>query len=240
MRRFLLPAFTLLFCLSAVDLPARSKDETKAAEQTLEALAAEGTRVTIRTSEGPIEVLLYDATPAHRDNFLRQIEARTYDGVIFHRSIPGFMIQAGDPSSRNTMATARYGERSAGEPVAAEIRPEFFHHAGALAAARTADEANPGRESSGSQFYIVTGEVQSDSTLNEYMQQSGTIVPPERAQVYKSLGGTPQLDGAYTIFGRVTKGMKTVERIAALPTDYADRPQRDVFIEKITIHRKRK
>ena len=235
MRRFLLPAIALLFCLAGGNLAAKTKDDVKIAEQLVAAQGEGKTQVTIYTSEGPIEILLYDATPLHRDNFLKHIQSGTYAGVIFHRVIRDFMIQAGDPTSRNTMATAMYGAQSAGDPVEAEIRPEFFHHAGALAAARKADAENPERASSGSQFYVVTGAVQSDSILSARMRQTGAIIPPDRAQVYKTLGGAPELDGAYTVFGRVTDGMKTVRKIAALPTDYNDRPRKDVFIERIKI-----
>jgi cyclophilin family peptidyl-prolyl cis-trans isomerase len=220
-------------------LSARTKDDLRIAEQIIAEQGSGKTYVTIRTSKGTIRVMLYDETPQHRDNFIRHVESKVYNGVIFHRAIRDFMIQAGDPASRNTMATAVYGAGDAGEPIESEIRPTLFHHYGALAAARKSDEVNPERQSSGSQFYIVTGQVQTDSLLNDYMSRSGTIVPPERAQVYRTIGGTPNLDGAYTIFGRVVGGMKTVEKIAGLPTDYKDRPNQDVFIKSMTVKRKK-
>ena len=242
MRRILLLALLTLFCLQYNDLSAKKKgpsaSEIKAAENTIKASGHGKTQVTIRTSAGKIVVMLYDETPLHRDNFVRLAESNTYNGIIFHRVIKNFMIQAGDPTSRNTMATASYGSHSAGEAVPAEIRGEMFHHAGALAAARAGDEVNPERESSGSQFYIVVGEPQTDSTLEARMQQAGTIIPMERVQVYKTVGGTPHLDGAYTVFGRVTQGMKIVEKINNYPTDRADRPRRDIFIKSMTVKRK--
>ncbi|MCD8185894.1 MAG: peptidylprolyl isomerase [Rikenellaceae bacterium] len=147
------------------------------------------------------------------------------------------MIQAGDPTSKNTMMTAVYGGTNAGEPVPAEIRPELFHHRGALAAARAGDDVNPERESSGSQFYIVTGQIQTDSLL-QARSQNGAALSTKREAVCRTLGGTPHLDGAYTVFGRVTRGMKTVEKIHQVPTDYKDRPRRDIFIKSVTVKRR--
>jgi cyclophilin family peptidyl-prolyl cis-trans isomerase len=196
--------------------------------------------VVIRTSAGVIEVLLYDETPGHRDNFLRLVEAGEYDGMLFHRVIPGFMIQSGDPNSRYAMATSVYGGGSVGEPIAPEIRPSLFHHRGALAAARAADEVNPERLSSGSQFYIVQGRIQSDSTLDAVAGRRGWDLPPTYRTVYRAVGGAPDLDGAYTVFGRVVRGMRIVDRIASRPTDYADRPRRDIYIRSMTIRKKKK
>lgn len=181
-----------------------------------------------------MEVMLYDETPLHRDNFTRLVQENAYTGVLFHRVIKDFMIQAGDPSSKNALATATYGAISEGDEIAAEIREAHFHHRGALAAARAADEHNPERMSSGSQFYIVEGVVQSDSTLMA-MQEDSPELSDARCEVYKTLGGTPHLDGGYTIFGRVVKGMRTVDKIAAIPTDYNNRPRRDVYIKSMTV-----
>ncbi len=225
MRRFLVLTILAMFGMQDSDLWAKTQEG--------------GTQVTIRTSMGTIRAVLYDATPLHRDNFVRLAESGAYNGVLFHRVIKDFMIQAGDPTSRMTLYTAVYGAHDAAEPVPAEILPEFFHRRGALAAARKGDEVNPHRESSGSQFYIVTGAVQSDSTLNALMERTGAIIPFERAEVYKTEGGTPHLDGAYTIFGQVTRGMRVVERIEALPTDNRDRPRRDVYIKSITVHERK-
>lgn len=239
MTRFLLLTMLTLFCLQDNDLSAKPKNpfkkEHKEQQQIINRSGTGSTKVTIKTSEGTIRVLLYDETPLHRDNFVKLALNKTYNGVIFHRVIKDFMIQAGDPTSKNTMATAIYGGNSAGEPIPAEIRGELFHHNGALAAARTGDDVNPERESSGSQFYIVVGAIQTDSALNAIMEKSGSIIPMDRREVYQTLGGTPHLDGAYTVFGRVTKGMKTVEKINRVDTDYKDRPRKDVYIKEVRV-----
>ncbi|MDR0954052.1 MAG: peptidylprolyl isomerase [Rikenellaceae bacterium] len=245
MIRFCLIALLTLFCLQDSDIWAKTKEgpspaEEKAAEAVIRASGTGETRVVISTSMGKIEVMLYDQTPLHRDNFVRLAEDKSYNGVLFHRVIEDFMIQAGDPTSKMSLYTAVYGATSAGDPIPAEIRGDLFHHRGALAAARMPDEVNPERESSGSQFYIVTGQIQTDSLLSAKMQQMGVIIPPERAEVYKTIGGTPELDGAYTVFGRVIKGQKVVDKIAALSTDYRDRPRRDVYIKQMKVRHKGK
>lgn len=242
MRRILVLVLLALFCLQGNDLWAKTKGLSKSEEKAMDRIiCAHGTgrtQVVIKTSEGKIGIMLYDETPLHRDNFIQHITNNVYDGVIFHRVIEDFMIQAGDPTSKNTMMTAAYGANSEGERVPAEIRGELFHHRGALAAARTGDDVNPDRESSGSQFYIVTGKIHTDSTLNAQMEKAGTIIPMDRAEVYKTVGGAPHLDGVYTVFGRVTQGMKIVEKIGRVPTDHRDRPRRDVYIKRMTIRRR--
>ncbi|MDL2230404.1 peptidylprolyl isomerase [Alistipes sp. OttesenSCG-928-L06] len=242
MRRILVLALLALTGLQDNELSAKTKgpdkSEVKTAEKVIASYGTGNTQVTIKTSAGTIRVVLYDETPLHRDNFIQHAMDKTYNGVIFHRVIKDFMIQAGDPTSKNTMMTATYGATNAGAPVPAEIRSDLFHHRGALAAARAADDVNPEHESSGSQFYIVTGEVQTDSMLNARAERGGSILPMDRVQVYKTIGGTPHLDGGYTIFGRVTKGMKVVERINEVPTDYKDRPRKDIFIKSMTVRRR--
>jgi peptidyl-prolyl cis-trans isomerase B (cyclophilin B) len=244
MNRFSVLSLLALFCLQN-NLPAAPRgdvpaQERKQAERIVSEQGGGDTRVTIRTSAGVIEVLLYDETPAHRDNFLRLAEAGKYDGILFHRVISGFMIQAGDPSTQYAMATSIYGSRSMGAEIAPEIRPSLFHHRGALAAARSADEVNPQRLSSGSQFYIVQGEIAGDSLLNAVADGREWAMPEDHRTVYRALGGTPQLDGQYTVFGRVVRGMRVVDRIASRPTDYADRPRTDIYIRSMTVKKKKK
>lgn len=244
MNRFLVLSLLVIFCLQN-NLRAAGKGdvplaERRQAERIVSEQGGGDTRVTIRTSAGTIEVLLYDETPAHRDNFLRLAEAGEYDGILFHRVISGFMIQAGDPASRFAMATSVYGSESVGESIASEIRPSLFHHRGALAAARAGDEVNPERLSSGSQFYIVQGDICSDSTLDAVAQQREWALPPDHRTVYRALGGVPDLDGRYTVFGRVVRGMRIVDRIASRPTDYADRPRRDIYIRSMTVKKMKK
>ncbi len=237
MNRFFLLLIFAAFSLGGADLQARGRENPipPEARRTIENEGSGKTLVKIHTSAGVIEVMLYDQTPGHRDNFLKLCRNNTYTGVLFHRVISGFMIQAGDPASREALSTARYGGMSAGEEIPAEIVPGMFHHRGALAAARAGDDVNPNRYSSGSQFYIVQGKLQSDSTLNAVSESLSWNIPDDQRTVYKTVGGVPHLDGGYTVFGRVTRGMKVIDKIAATRTDRYDRPVRDIFIKKVTI-----
>lgn len=195
--------------------------------------------VKIHTSEGVVDVELYNETPLHRDNFIKLAKSGFYDNIIFHRVIKEFMIQAGDPQSKNSSAIAHYGDSDSGYKLPAEITDKFFHKKGALAAAREPDEFNPEKMSSGSQFYIVVGKVFTDSTLNKVKQilerTKGHLPTAEREEYYKKTGGTPHLDGNYTIFGEVTSGMKTVEKISKTTTNRQDRPLEDIYIKKVEI-----
>lgn len=235
--------------------------------------------VDIHTSLGDIKVKLYDDTPIHRDNFLKLVREGYYDGVLFHRVIKDFMIQTGDPNSRTADSTTMLGSGDPSYTLEAEINyPKHFHKYGALAAARTGDQVNPERRSSGSQFYIVTGEKQSPRTLDmmaeranherkhkyfnglakqhmdsiRSMQTAGDReglenlrqelarmteeavkdepMPAEIREAYINQGGTPHLDGQYTVFGEVIDGMDVVEKIQNVETGRADRPKEDVRV----------
>lgn len=216
---------------------ASERAQEKAALATIEAQGKGKTKVHIKTSLGTIVLMLYDDCPRHQDNFISHINNNTYTGVIFHRVIRDFMIQAGDPTSKYALATATYGAADQGEQIPAEITDKYFHHRGALAAARASDEVNPEKMSSSSQFYIVQGTGRTDEALDELDHYRGSKMPEERRNVYKTVGGTPHLDGDYTVFGRVVKGQKTVEKISELKTDYNNRPEKDVYIKKITYSR---
>lgn len=192
-------------------------------------------RVTVRTSLGKIVLLLYDDTPLHRDNFVKLVDSGFYRGILFHRAIRDFVIQAGDPRSKEGLATKVYGEGEIGYKLPAEITQNAYHLRGALGAAREPDRDNPQKLSSGSHFYIVQGAPVTDSMLDAAEARRGTKMPPEVRALYRRDGGVPRLDGGYTVFGRVVKGMKTVDRIAALPTDEHDRPLQDVFIKDMTV-----
>jgi len=157
--------------------------------------------VTIETSLGTIVVALFNETPLHRDNFVKLASEKFYDGVLFHRIIQNFMIQGGDPDSKNAAKGARLGMGGPGYTIPAEIKPNLTHKRGVLAAARMGDNVNPQRASSGSQFYIVDN--------------------PQGAHF---------LDGQYTVFGEVIKGIEVVDKIAAQPKDPADRPLEDIKI----------
>lgn len=236
-------------------------------------------KVKFHTTEGDIIVELYDDTPLHRDNFLKLVKEKYYDGLLFHRVIKDFMVQTGDPNSRNADSTAMLGAGSPSYTIPAEIDyPRHYHKYGALAAARTGDQVNPERRSSGSQFYIVTGQKFNRPTLEAMaerdlmprrqayfrklveqhkdevsaLQQAGdtvklealreqlideteknvlpTPMPEEIINDYTSIGGTPHLDGQYTVFGEVLDGMDVVEKIQNAETGRADRPVKDIKI----------
>ncbi len=180
----------------------------------------------IETEYGNMKVALYNSTPKHKENFIKLANEGFYDGLLFHRVIPGFMIQGGDPDSKNAQPGQPLGQGGPGYTLDAEIGE--VHIRGALAAARLGDEANPERQSSGSQFYIVAGQKFEEAVLNQIMQQNGLQYTPEQRQAYLENGGYPPLDGAYTVFGRVVEGMEVIDKIAAAPRGQMDRPQQDV------------
>jgi cyclophilin family peptidyl-prolyl cis-trans isomerase len=235
--------------------------------------------VTIETPFGPMVVILYDETPGHKENFLKLAREGFYDSLLFHRVIKDFMIQGGDPDSRKAVPGQHLGSGGPGYTLPAEFNPMFFHHKGALSAARLGDQQNPQKESSGSQFYIVQGRKFSKDELtidqmkfgqamqvffnnpanraindtlasyynsgdmNRYMQKLLSLtdameketgikvrkeVPDGVVQAYSTLGGAPHLDGQYTVFGEVIKGLDVIDRIAAVPTAPGDRPLEDV------------
>lgn len=243
-----------------------------------------GPVVEFKTTMGDIIVKLYNDTPLHRDNFLKLVKEGYYDGVLFHRVINKFMVQAGDPDSKNAPKGTMLGAGSPNYTIEAEIDyPKHYHKYGALAAARTGDQVNPRRESSGSQFYIVTGRKVTEQQLNQMMEQSvmqerqamfrkladaniekikelrengdeegltnlqnelvaevekaipAPVPSPEMLEDYTTLGGTPHLDGQYTVFGEVLEGMDVVERIQKSETDGNNRPLEDIKILSVKI-----
>lgn len=244
-----------------------------------DALAQPGPVVDLHTTMGDIRIKLFDDTPLHRDNFLKLVREGAYDSVMFHRVIKDFMVQTGDPTSRNAAKGQHLGAGDPGYTVPAEIiYPKHYHKYGALAAARTPDQMNPEKRSSGSQFYIVTGKKYNAPTIDqmaermqgkalqkyfqdlviqrrdtiEALQKSGdkaalealrneliketeanvgpVSIPQNIKDDYETLGGTPFLDGDYTVFGSVISGMETVEKIQNAATDSNDRPLEDIRI----------
>ena len=241
----------------------------------------------IETSMGDIKVKLYNETPKHRDNFIKLAKDGTYNGTLFHRVIKDYMVQAGDPESKNAPKGKMLGSGDVGYTVPAEfVYPKYFHKKGALSAARQGDEVNPKKESSGCQFYIVTGKVFNDSTLLNMEQQKNqnkvteafnalaqkhmkeiykmrkandqdglyalqdTLFiqaeaeaakqpdfhfTPEQIKAYTTVGGTPHLDGEYTVFGEVVEGMDIVDKIQQVETDRSDRPEEDVKIINVFV-----
>lgn len=242
--------------------------------------------VDMTTTAGHIRLLIYGDTPLHRANFEKLVREGYYDGVLFHRVINGFMIQAGDCNSRTAARGERLGDGDAGYRIDAEfVYPKHFHKRGALAAAREGDDTNPEKQSSGAQFYIVTGHpftaAQLDAMNRRRLQQqelgifnrlrrqqhdalmtlrrnrdsvglqalleslsqrahAETLARPDtltarQREVYTTLGGTPHLDGSYTVFGEVLEGMEVVDTIQRVETDAYDRPVQDVRILKMTV-----
>jgi len=184
-------------------------------------------KVKVITPYGTMVILLYDETPLHRDNFIKLARAHFYDSVLFHRVINTFMIQGGDPQSRHAQPGALLGNGENGYTIPAEFRLDLFHKKGALAAAR---DNNPAKASSGCQFYIVQGKKWTDAELDQLEQTrlGGRKIPVDQREIYKTTGGTPQLDQSYTVFGQVIKGLEVIDRIAAVKTDVNDRPVTDV------------
>lgn len=242
----------------------------------------ENTIVSVKTSLGDIKIKLYDGTPNHRDNFIHLVNSGFYDGVLFHRIIKNFMIQAGDPSTK-TDFSKNFPDSVKTYTIPAEFNNQYFHKKGALAAARQGNDVNPKMRSSGTQFYIVQGVKFSDDELNLAEQKinsnvkqshfTGLIketadsvrlsgksitdgeiqeiasvkmfqyltdfkdykISEDQRNAYKTIGGTPRLDGTYTVFGEVIEGLDIVDKIAEVQTDANDKPLNDVKIIKIKI-----
>ena len=185
--------------------------------------------VTLNTDFGPMRLVLYDQTPKHKENFIKLVEQKFYDSLLFHRIIPLFMVQGGDPRSRQAKAGARLGNGDVGYKIPAEFVPELFHKKGALAAAR---DGNPEKASSGCQFYIVQGRVWDDAGLQTQLvrieDMKGRTPTEAQRQVYKTLGGSPHLDGNYTVFGEVIDGLAIVDSLTKQPRNEMDRPTRNL------------
>jgi peptidylprolyl isomerase/peptidyl-prolyl cis-trans isomerase B (cyclophilin B) len=194
------------------------------------------TKVLIDTDKGKITVKLYNETPLHRDNFIKLVQSGQYNGLLFHRVIRQFMVQAGDINSKDAPPEAKLGDGDLDYTIPAEIvYPRFFHQSGQLCAARSGDDVNPERASSASQFYIVTGKFYTENELNKMELEQKITFTPEQREAYMLKGGSPHLDGTYTVFGEVIKGMKVVDNIQLVPTDQNDRPLKDIKIRSMKI-----
>ncbi len=206
----------------------------------------EETLVLMETSMGKIKVKLFNDTPLHRDNFIKNVQEKTYDGTLFHRVIKQFMIQGGGSVTQETAQkteeadeTAEKAETDIGPTVPAEfVYPKYFHKQGMLCAARSGDDVNPEKASSSIQFYIVTGKYFTEMELNKMEEAQRIKLTPEQRQAYMLEGGAPHLDGNYTVFGEVVDGMKVVDKIQFVATGEADRPKKDVVIKSMTIVKK--
>lgn len=188
--------------------------------------------VLISTSMGDITVKLYDATPKHRDNFLKLAKENFYDSLLFHRVISGFMIQGGDPLSKNAEPGVMLGNGDNGYTIPAEFVDSIYHKKGALAAART---PNPEKASSGCQFYIVQGQVITPEQVSSLEMQRGLKLNETQKQIYTTVGGAPWLDGEYTVFGEVVEGLDVLDKIASVKTATGDRPIENVYILKMKV-----
>lgn len=196
--------------------------------------------VQLRSRLGMMHILLHDDTPLHRDNFVRLAKQKFYNGTTFHRVIKDFMIQGGDPFSAISEKKDSIGQGGPGYTIPAEIVPHLFHQRGALAAARMGDDVNPARASSGSQFYIVQGKTfkaeEQQGVEQRVRQMSGNPefrIPESQWKVYMEEGGSPWLDGHYTVFGKVIDGMEVIDRIAGEQVDEKNnhRPLEDVTMK---------
>jgi cyclophilin family peptidyl-prolyl cis-trans isomerase len=190
-------------------------------------------KVVLETSAGNLVFQLYSDTPLHSKNFIKLVNAGYYDGQLFHRVINHFMIQAGDPDSKNAKSGQALGSGGPAYTIPSEINPLHFHKKGALAAARLSDDINPKKESSGSQFYIVHGRVFNYPEL-ENMLKSGRHLPftTEQVKAYTTIGGSPHLDNEYTVFGELIDGFEVLDAIASMPVDSNSRPLNDIIIYK--------
>lgn len=200
------------------------------------------TTVLLETSEGNIRIALSDLTPLHRDNFIRLVKAHFYDSLLFHRVISNFMIQAGAPESKHAEPGKQLGDGDLGYELPAEIRlPQLYHKRGAVAMARENDDVNPEHKSSSCQFYIVWGKTFPSAYIEEQRQRLDSLpggdikMTKEMETAYRKVGGTPHLDGGYTVFGEVIEGLDVVEKIQEAYTDDYDRPVDDIRILRATV-----
>jgi peptidyl-prolyl cis-trans isomerase B (cyclophilin B) len=200
------------------------------------------TEVLLETTEGNIRIALYDETPLHRDNFLKLTRMHVYDSLLFHRVIKSFMIQSGDTNSKNAKPGQQLGTGDFDYTQEPEFRlPQIFHRRGCVAMAREPDAVNPEMRSSACQFYIVWGQRFSSAEIEKTQERLDTMthgrvkLTPEMIKVYKTVGGTPHLDGQYTVFGEVVEGLDVVERIQKADTDDFDRPFLDIRILRATV-----
>lgn len=192
--------------------------------------------VEIRTTAGFIKVEVYADVPKHAENFLKLAKEGFYDSLLFHRVIPNFMIQGGDPDSRSATDGQALGNGDLGYKVPAEFMlPKYYHKKGALAAAR---DGNPEKASSACQFYLVVGKTFTDAELDNFEKRTGTKYSEQARTDYKTVGGTPHLDGGYTVYGQVVKGQDVVDAIANRPRSGSDRPNENVRILSMKVKKK--
>lgn len=214
-----------------VRLTASKGDKSADHKQHITVHAPKTCHVLITTNFGNMIVELFDNTPLHRDNFIHLAEQGFYNDLLFHRVINGFVIQGGDPSSRNSPVNLQTDTLQSLKEIDAEIQPEHIHLKGALAAARMPDQVNPEKKSSGSQFYLVHGSRVLPETLDQTEHSKDFKYSSAQKNAYFSMGGSPQLDMEYTVFGRIIRGLEVLDAIAAVKTNADDRPLENVWMK---------
>lgn len=271
MRRFKILFFLIAFVVLSVSACKSDNTDNKNTKNLVSGNNTEGdTLILIETSFGNMKIKLYDKTPKHKANFIKLAKQGYFDGLLFHRVINQFMIQGGDPDSKNAPAGKMLGNGGPAYEIDAEFNDSLFHKKGVIAAAREGDNSNPLKKSSGSQFYIVQGRTFTDEeldgleetfSLRAYISTHPGIgkqatqyrmsgnksaydklieeiktkkdfkinkIPDYKREIYKTIGGTPHLDGNYTVFGEIVEGLDVIDKIAAVETDKNDRPKKDV------------
>lgn len=192
--------------------------------------------VRLKTDQGECIIMLYNNTPLHRDNFIKLVKKGFYNGTLFHRVIKSFMIQGGDPDSKEAPAGKELGNGDVGYTIPAEFRDSLFHKKGALAAAR---DDNPEKASSGCQFYLVQGKKFTDPQLDSLeIKRLHFKLPLWQREVYKRIGGSPHLDKRYTVYGEVVRGLSLIDTVALVPTDKNDRPLADIKMTVMLLKRR--
>ena len=228
-RNLFLSLFVAIFVFGCSNKVA---DKNIATEPKEEETKEKTTMVIISTDLGEMKAVLYNETPLHKENFIKLAKEGYFDGCLFHRVIDGFMIQGGDPDSKTAKPGQMLGQGGPGYTIPAEFKQELIHKKGALAAARMADQVNPQKASSGSQFYIAQGKSYTENELNMLSSRMGKAFNKQQMEAYTTVGGVPFLDYEYTVFGEVVEGLEVIDKIAAVEKDRRDRPVQDI---KMTI-----
>ncbi|MEE0961417.1 MAG: peptidylprolyl isomerase [Bacteroidales bacterium] len=228
-RNLFLSLFVAIFAFGCSNKVA---DKNIATEPKEEETKEKTTMVIISTDLGEMKAVLYNETPLHKENFIKLAKEGYFDGCLFHRVIDGFMIQGGDPDSKTAKPGQMLGQGGPGYTIPAEFKQELIHKKGALAAARMADQVNPQKASSGSQFYIAQGKSYTENELNMLSSRMGKAFNKQQMEAYTTIGGVPFLDYEYTVFGEVVEGLEVIDKIAAVEKDRRDRPVQDI---KMTI-----
>lgn len=218
-----------------VTLKATKGNKTNISDREIILIAPVECSILMKTNYGDMIFRLNDATPKHRDNFIKLAKDGFYEGIQFHRVINGFMIQAGDPKSKDPKFKGNLGSGGPGYEIDAEFVDSLVHIKGALAAARTGDQSNPEKKSSGSQFYIVQGKKMEREAIKNMETKLGIKYSRQQQKVLMEQGGTPFLDKNYTVYGQLVSGFDVLDKIAAVKTNNRDVPESPVIIEKVTI-----